>query len=203
NTLGNPVNFDIEPAACVAPAPAPEQPKKGEANIDIDSKVSHAITRPGNKVKYILKGTNTGEQELNKILVTNSLPNVFEKITVNDKVLKGTTFSEGDITLEPKQSRTYEIKATVKKNTNLCGKNIKSVATAEDLAHGVKDTAETNTDIECVKDPVVAPQVKAAVVTPRPITPVAVTARTGAGSLAAVVTLAGAAGLGLSRRLFS
>lgn len=53
--------------------------------------------------------------------------------------------------------------------------------------------------------PTTTPQVLAKVVTPkpRPVVPIPITAKTGAGSLAAVVTLLGAAGLGVTRRLFS
>lgn len=197
NTVGNAKIFDIHLAACVAApasAPEPEKPKKGEANIDIEKKVSHRVTRPGHTVTYTLTVTNTGEQELNNVMVSDSLSKAFEKITVNGESLKGNTFTVSDKTLKPKGTLKYEIKATVVKKDSVCGTDIKNVATAEDLAHGVKDTAETNTDVQCVK---------AAVVAPRPIAPVAVTARTGAGSLAMVVTLLGAAGLGVTRRLFS
>lgn len=169
------------------------------------------ITRPGHMFMYTLKVSNTGDDNIHDLKVTDTIPDAFRIESVSDgSSISGQTVRWANVNLEAGASRTFEITVRVKNDAPLT--EVCNTATAKSEDHDLSVS-----DGECITI-ASGGQVKAVVrVQPTPVLvqpaaqptptvagiPVPITAQTGAGMLgiSAGAALLGALGLYWRRRI--
>lgn len=176
------------PTPTPSPTPTP-QPKKGLEIVKSDG--GRNLTRPQHSFTYELKATNTGEVDLHDVVISDTIPSPFKILSASEGgTIDGQTVKWENVVLESGKNKrvsiTVQTKTSAKSQTNVC-----NVARAESKDHGLEAEDEECIDIE-------KQAVKAAVVVkPKAVQ---VTAKTGAGLSAVVITLLGATGLTMTRK---
>lgn len=174
------------PTPSASPTPTPEQDK----DIEVSKTDNKTITRPTHSLDYVITVKNTGDIDLHDVKVTDTVPGQLENIRNTTGSVNGRTITWTGVELDAGESKKFTFTATVKA-TAPNGHLLENKVVAKSEDHDLSDEATDTTIVERI------PQV-AAVITP--VTPVPVTARTGAGASAALMTLIGAAGMAYTYR---
>ncbi|MEK7557194.1 MAG: hypothetical protein AAB538_04415, partial [Patescibacteria group bacterium] len=162
------------PTPTATPTPTPEA--KPALKVTKTDNVSSVLA--GGTVTYTITAINDGNVSLQDVEVTDTLPGDVTLVSATGGAQKNGNKLTWVVSLNKKDSDGDEatFTVTVKVDADKCG-SITNRVNVNNSDRGLSDSASESTTVQCVQ---------AAVVTPRPITPVAVTARTGAGSLGTV-----------------
>lgn len=170
------------------PTPTPTPAKEVKKELDVEKSDNKDVTRPGHELTYVITVKNNGNVDIDDLRIVDTVPGKLTILSVNKNgSISGSTVTWSDVKLGAGETKDFSFKAVVKEDTanNHILRN-KVVARSND--HDLTDEASDTTLVKR------APVVAAATTTPAIAVPV--TARTGAGSVIALMsTLAGAAGL--------
>lgn len=184
----------VTPTPTPTPTPPPEDEK--EPGIEVKKDDGRTITRHNHTLTYTIVVTNTGDQDLHDVKVTDTVPAQLNVTDTHGGAKDGNNVVWHLNELETGASQELNLTGKVKSSA-ACDANIVNSVKARSEDHDVEDEASDTTEIECQ-------EVKAAVVQVQPKQPVAVpvTARTGAGLGVALASISiGAASIRVLRRL--
>lgn len=182
--------------------PTPENPSTSSnhsdptRSVNIEKTDGRTTVRPGETINYTIEVSNTGEEDLLDLEITDTVPAGLAITQVSSNATQqGNTIIWSDLVLSGGEkinlTVTTKVKDDLKDNHTL--KNVVKVRSED---KGLSDTA---TDVTVVKR---TPQVAAtSTTTPNAIQPVPITAPTGSGLLGAAAVAGGALVLALRRLL--
>ncbi|MBI4022255.1 MAG: DUF11 domain-containing protein [Candidatus Andersenbacteria bacterium] len=187
------------PSTTATPTQEPADTASDDFSLSITKTDHRTVTRPGHSLTYEIKVRNSGSGTIGDVVITDTLPSTVTVTQISDSGgLAGHTITWPEFALGPDEEKTVFVTVTVKQNTNT-GHTLTNNAKARSKDEGISANDIDTTVIDAAR----APRVKAATTvqpTPAPSAAVPLTAKTGAGPLAALATLFGGTGLAYTLR---
>lgn len=193
------VNGTNCPDATPTPSPTPT-PISKKGSLDVEKTDGKTSARPGDTLTYTITVKNTGEVDIEDLKVTDNLPDEVQVVDVTPHTswnINSDTIVWENRHLGAGATEKFTIQVRVNDNT-ANGTRLVNEVTVKSENRDAADSAKDD-DTQIKRPGAIA----AAVVVKKPIAPVQVTAKTGAGEIAALLTVVGATGLAITRKFLA